>query len=339
MQDFRLVFILAILSATPVACAEVQGGSDAGSELILAIRPYERTLVEKAPFVFRVTLENPGEKAHSVYFARGTDMRSFDLFTLHAIDDKGVEHRLKPLRVLTSPTIRAPGAALPPSARLETDHVMCLYSPPTVGGEEAPGGGYFLGPGRYSVYGTLRCPPVVRSEAFAITVIRAERADAAALRIFEALPLYAQGTCREPGAGMAWACGGEVKEVIEKLARVQAHCSESAFATWIVYWGVFYGLETRDPARVESAVDGACAFAEAHPEFPLTDNLLFRTARSLFALGEAARAGDLVLKLRARYPKSDCDPEALATLEEEIREANARGTEAGDEDSNGSPGP
>ncbi len=316
--------MITLLSATLWSAPPI--GGDSGG-LNLAVRPYENTVVQGGPLVLRIVLENRGDATRHMYFKRGSSMKAYDLFTLYAVDAQGREHTLKPLRLLAGDGARAPGAPFPPGARLETDHVMCLQGLAGGDGQGVTNGPHFLPPGRYRVYGALRCPPVVQSEPFELTVAEAQGEDARVLEILPKVPYYAQGVSRTPGPDATWACGGDPDEVRRKLRYIREECPNSVFSLWVDYWDTFYAMRTKDVEEGTPAVERALKFANEHESFPLADNLLFQAVKSLTRLDDAQRAREVLETAIARYPQTDVSSQEVAELRYKIDEQLFRAKE------------
>jgi hypothetical protein len=298
--------------------------------LVLNVRPYQSQVVQQAPVVLRLRLENIGKDTVHIYFKNSSAMPQQDLFTLHARDSDGVEYELTRIAVLTD--CGAPGAGVPflPQTRLETDHVMCLRKK-----ERPPEGGRspsetLLGPGRYEMYATLRCPQLVRSNTFPLTITRAHGSDAQAIAHFESLPLYTQGVATYPAPEDKFAFGGKPEEVRRKLDAIHDQCADSVFAFWLDYWQAFYAMDVKEASARAAAVDEAFGFAARHASFALSDNLLFRAASRALMLGDTAKAREALNKIRADYPDTDIDPRELLRLEQQIEDAEFRMREKSD---------
>ncbi|MEK6677071.1 MAG: hypothetical protein AABZ47_15635, partial [Planctomycetota bacterium] len=53
-------------------------------ELALEVRPYETTIVEKAPVIVRIRLKNLSHQIVHTFFKEGRDLKYTHLFSLHA---------------------------------------------------------------------------------------------------------------------------------------------------------------------------------------------------------------------------------------------------------------
>jgi hypothetical protein len=308
------------LFIAPVFAADEVPQPGIPSHLVLRVQPYQDVIPERAPLPLRLTLRNEGSEPVNVFFKEGRDMRARDLFTLRAVDEGGTKHVLKALTLSTATVVRAPGSTLAPGAIIETDHVMCLHSPPTAQDHPDKATGYFLAPGRYDVHVTLDCPPLVRSNEFDLVVTEPAGGDAQALALFPVLPYYAQGVCRSPEAENSWAFGGTVDEVKSKLARIQREYPDSSMARWVAYWSKFHAMDAKDLAARGRAVNEAIAYAREHASFPLVDQLMLRAAERLVNLGEPDRAEKLVNEIRKSFPSTTCSRREMARIEHEAIE-------------------
>lgn len=293
-------------------------------DLRLEVKVHESEVPEKAPVILRMSLRNTSPRTVHTYFKYGAAMRKRDLFELHATGASGTKYELSPLVVLTETAIRGAGNPLLPGQRLETEYVMCLAQRQNVNDRSTWAGGVFLPAGIYVMQASLNCPPVIRSNTFELTVTTATGVNAAALAQFSSLPLYAQGATPAPKPGARSAFGGEPGEVTASLMKIRKELADSVFAFWLEYWDLWFDLVDEDPARKLDAAKAAVSFADKNPDFPLTDNLLFRAVPRLLKSGELATARSTVARLRDRFPGTDLDPQEFDRLEHDVREVELK---------------
>lgn len=313
-----ILFCLAQAEERPLDPLKLVSADTSGLTLVVA--PFDTVVVESAPLVLRIALENKGQTPVNTFFKEGRTMVDEDTFRLVATDTVGKQHELRRLITLTANRVRAAGIPLPPAAKLATDYVMCLHSTRDPDNPKMQGKGYFLAPGKYSVKGVLNCPPEIEAEPFELTVLEATGDDAKALELFEQLPYYAQGAARFPRPDAKRAEGGSPDEVRAALTRLETELPRSVFAKWTRYWTSYHALETNDPVEAREVIRAALVFADDHPSFPLTDNLLFRTAEQVRRVGENAEARRLLSRLRANYPDTDVPDTELKKLNNDIDE-------------------
>jgi hypothetical protein len=138
--------------------------------------------------------------------------------------------------------------------------------------------------------------------------------------------MYAQGLST-PRRDAKWAHGGDPDEVRSKLARIKMKCPESTFVRYLDYWEAFEGLSTKDAQDLEQAISAALHFAQLHATFPLTDELLVRTAHRLIKLERIEEARQVVQRLEADHKATDLIEE-FAKLKREFHESELRQEEA-----------
>lgn len=285
------------------------------TELALEVEPYQSTLVERAPLVLRIRLRNVGGRTVHTFFKSGRHLRYVQRFSLHAIAESGQTVVVKRLQFLHANMTGAPGAPLEPGQVLETEETLCLK----IAGSDAE----FLSPGRYGVSATLECPPLIRSNEFSLTVVPATGADARALQVLDTLPYYAQGELRRPKPQDTWALGGKPEEIRARLDGITKELGDSVFAFWVQYWETFHALEGTD-MEWNSAASRALAFADEHPTFPLTDNLLVRLGHGLVRQRDLAGAERLLERLDKDFAKSDSAAEDIPDLRRQVDELRVR---------------
>lgn len=293
------------------------------SGLKLTVTPFQPNVVEYAPLVMRIRLENTGPTPINTFFKDGSGMRSFGLFKLRAVEPGDSQHQLEPLVTLIPNVGRAAGIPLAPGTVLETEHLMCLHS---IRDRKDPRkqGDYYLSPGKYQVKGVLISPHEIESDPFELTVLKATGDDAEALELLPLLPYYAQGAARFPGPNTKRAEGGSPDEVRAALTRIQNELPGSVFAKWTRYWQAYHSFESHQGVEPREAIRQALAFADRHPDFPLTDNLLSRTVDQTRRVGELGEARKLLKRLRDNYPDTDLSEGDLKKLESAIAEDEVR---------------
>jgi hypothetical protein len=110
---------------------------------------------------------------------------------------------------------------------------------------------------------------------------------------------YADYLCgREPMKGASHARYEQVEHILTKYP-------ESPYADWIRFWKLFYALDGEYRQSREERCEAAIRYADAHPDFPLSDNLKFEAARRLTIIGNHARARQVTAELLRDFPDGD----------------------------------
>lgn len=102
----------------------------------------------------------------------------------------------------------------------------------------------------------------------------------------------------------------------EELEHVLTEYPKSEYADWIRFWKLFYGLDGEYAESREERCEAAIRYADAHSDFPLSDNLKFQAARRLKIIGKQARAGEVVAELLRDFPDGDTRAQAQELQEQ-----------------------
>jgi len=161
---------------------------------------------------------------------------------------------------------------------------------------------YFLPPDTYTGEFVVEYKPgdTIRSEPFQLTISKAQGVDAKAR---DAVKLRHVGFLegRDPPMSKAAYRGGRSRHGADysrfkELQDTMTNFPDSTYAKWIRFWKLYH----------HGPIDDALQYAQDHPDFPLSDNLMLRMAGNLFGSKQYARCRKVVNEMAKLFPDGDC---------------------------------
>lgn len=286
----------------------------------LSVKPYNQEVLDGLPLLMKITLANKCEVPVSTYYHGNSTYLIEEWAVLLLTSEDGDTFKLNyfggPVRA-RRPAIEY---ILEVGRELCTDARRSLLfrgTPPARWAGDLREFLHFIPAGRY--FGHVELPQPrgdkIISNQFEFRVIQAAAVDKEARKHIGTYQVdFFEGRDIPPDEsyyhGGSWWKKVDVSR-FQEIQKILVDFPDSTYAEWVRFWKVYH----HGPA------EEALGYARAHPDFPLSDNLMLRIAEGFASKDEDERAGGILNELERLFPDGDAAARGAALRERLDRSA------------------